>query len=135
MTLASATVAIFTTLSTSWATVTQIAWPNIPFIPPQKGYWIRPIIKIPTTNVAELGDANSGAVGLRDGLLMISIFGPQGSGTLQANKYADRLERIFRRADVDNLWFDEPSSNPVGDDPNGYYHILMSVDFHTWTGE
>lgn len=135
MTLASATTAIFTTLSASWATATPIAYPNHPFVPPQRGYWIRPVIKVVTTNVAELGDVDSGAVGLRDGLLMVSLFCPQGDGTKTLNLLADRLERIFRRADVDNVWFDEPSSNPVGEDGNGYYHIMMTCDFHTWVGE
>lgn len=132
MTLASATISIFSTLASSWATATLIAWPNHPFVPPQQGYWIRPIIKVSITSVGELG---VDGVGLRDALLMISVFGPQGEGIKNANLYADRLERIFRRVDIDNLWFDEPNSNPVGDDPNGYYHILMSVDFHTWIGE
>ncbi len=135
-TLASATQYIHNAIKVSWATATPIDFPNQGFVAPTDGktYWIRPVIKIPQTIAEEVGDANSGAVGLRDGLLMISIFAPKGKGTLQANKYADRLEKIFRRADIGDLWFDEPSSNPAGDDPNGYYHILMSVDFHSWTG-
>lgn len=131
MTLASASVSIFTALSSSWATATVIAWPNHPFNPPQNGYWIRPVIKVPSTIVEEVGEG----IGLRDGLLMISLFGPQGTGTKTVNAFADRLERIFRRVDIDNLWFDEPNSNPAGIDPNGYYHVMMTVDFHTWVGE
>jgi len=132
MTLASASVAIFTQLMTSWATASVIEWPNHNFIPPDNAPWIRPVIKIPSTIVGELGDDG---VGLRDGLLMVSLFDQKGNGSQTLNKLADRLETIFRRADVSGIWFDEPSSNPAGQDPNGYYHIMMSVDFHCWVGE
>jgi len=132
MTLESIRQKIFATLATSWATATPVAWPNQRFEPPAQGEWIRPVIKIPITTVGELGDDG---VGLRDGLLMISVFGRSDTGSSRASQLADRLEAIFRRKDIDNLWLDEPSSNPQGNDPNGFYHILMTVDFHCWVGE
>lgn len=122
---------IFSAISASWAS-TDIAIPNYPFNPPKGSAWIRPTIKIPSTVVGELGE---NGVGLRDGLLMISVFVPPNTGTKLGSRYADKLETLFRRKDLDDLWFDEPTSSPVGDDPNGYYHILMICDFHCWVGE
>ncbi len=129
MTLASASANIFNKLQSSWGTITLVSWPNHPFVAPDDVSWIRPVIKVPITSVAELG---TNGLGLRDGLLMISIFTPKESGSIAANILADRLEAIFRRVDVGEIWFDEPNSNPIGNDPNGYYHVLMTVDFHMW---
>lgn len=135
MTSESIRTGIFNQLLTSWASWTTscpIAWPNLDFTAPHNGAWIRPEIKIPSTTVEELGDDGQG---LRDGLLLVSVFTPAGSGLKSGFTWADRLEAIFRRADLGDLWFDEPSSNPAGIDENGYHHVLMSVDFHCWVGE
>lgn len=135
MTNESIRTSIFGKLNSSWAswvTSCKIAWPNMDFKPELQRAWIRPAIKIPMTTVEELG---SDGQGLRDGLLMISVFIPSGTGQKAAFTWADRLERIFRRLDLGDLWFDEPSSNDAGTDVNGFNHTLMSVDFHCWVGE
>lgn len=130
---ASCSTAIMKAIQVSLATAPiSIAWPNHAFQVPEQTAWIRPIIKIPSTEVAELGD---NGMGLRNGLLMIQIFDKISNGTKTANEWADRLEALFRRADIGNIWFDEPTSNPIGNDPNGYYGILMTVDFHYWVGQ
>lgn len=123
---------IMGSINASFATATYISWPNQDFKAPVNGIWIRPVIKLPSTIVGELG---SDGIGLRDGLLMISIFGPKGHGLKATLTLADRLEHHFRRKDIDNIWFDEPNSNPLGVDANGYDHVLMTCDFHNWIGE
>jgi len=130
ITNASATTAIMSALQSSLATFSvSVAWPNHNFQIPDDSLWIRPTIKIPSTEIAEIGD---NGMGLRNGLLMIQIFDRVGRGTKRINGLADRLERTFRRKDIGDIWFDEPTSNPIGNDPNGYFGILLSVDFHYW---
>ncbi len=123
---------IFSALAASWGTASLIALPNHDFKPSETSSWIRPVIKIAQTNVEELGD---NGVGLRDGLLMISVFSPSGGGMKPAIALADRLETFFRRRQINNIWFDEVNSDPQGNDPNGYYHIMVMVPFHSWVGE
>lgn len=127
----SAATAIMGYLQTG-CTGVPIAWVNDNFQIPNNSPWIRPTIKIPSTEVAELG--NNG-MGLRNGLLMIQIFDKSGNRTKTANGLADKLETLFRRKDVGNIWFDEPTSNPIGNDPNGYYQIMFTCDFHYWVNE
>ncbi len=130
---ASCATAIMKFIQISLATASvAIAWPNQGFQMPDNSIWIRPTIKIPSTEVAELG--NDG-MGLRNGLLMIQIFDKMNKGTKNINMLADRLEGLFRRCEIGDIWFDEPTSNPIGNDPNGYFGVLMSVDFHYWVNE
>jgi hypothetical protein len=84
--------------------------------------------------VGELGD--SGGIGVRTGVLMISIFVPPGTGIKTANGYANTLETLFRRADINCVRFDEPMTDYIGvDEENGFAHLMVSIDFNTWIGE
>lgn len=133
MNLESIRSAIMATLSSNWGITTAIDYPNQQFFAPSNAAWIRPTIKFGDSFVGELG--NDG-VGLRTGILMISIFVPAGSGTKTANGYSNTLETIFRRADINGVIFDEPSTDYLGiDDGNGFYHIMTSCPFWTWVGE
>lgn len=120
-------------LSASWATCTDISWPNIVFTPEEGSSWIRPIIKMGNTYEGELGETG---VGVRNGVLMISVFTPLDSGTKTGYDLAGRLETAFRRRITsEGIMFGEPNTTEVGKDPNGFYHHLMSVGFQTFVGE
>jgi len=93
--------AIMSSIAASWATATEICYPNQHFVAPQAS-WIRPTIKMSETVVGELGDDG---IGMRSGLLMISIFGLAGQGTKTLMGYASRLESLFRRRDVSGYYF------------------------------
>jgi hypothetical protein len=124
--------AIMATLSSSWATCTPICYPNQAFTAPQSA-WIRPTIKMGDTIVGELG---TDGIGMRTGILFLSIFGLAGEGTKILLGYADRLEKIFRRgADISGIIFNEPSTDMVGLDGAGYFQVIVNVDFFTWVGE
>lgn len=131
MTLEDIRSAIMATLSSNWSTATAIEYPNQPFERPQ-ATWIRPTIKMGDTIVGELG---TDGIGMRIGLLMISIFGLVGTGTKGFLDFASRLEAIFRRKEISGIIFDEPNTDIPGVDDNGYYHVLVSVSFSTWVGE
>lgn len=133
MTLEEIRSAIMATLSSNWKTTTVVDYPNQPFTAPSNAAWIRPTIKFGNSFVGELGDDG---VGLRTGILMLSIFVPPGTGIKTANGYAHNLETIFRRADLDGVRFDEPYTDYVGiDDQTGFYHLLTTCPFNTWIGE
>jgi len=122
---------ISSSIMASWATATPICWPNQPFVSPQQ-VWIRPTIKMGDTLVGELGEDG---LGMRTGVLIVSIFDLAGKGTISLLNYAARLERMFRRKEISNIVFNEPSTNIIGLDENGYYGANMSVDFTAWVGE
>jgi hypothetical protein len=131
MTPATISNVILAAIAASWATATPIAWPNHSFTEPA-GPWIRPTIKMGDTLVGELG---TDGIGMRTGLLMISIFDLANKGSQAALAYAGRLEGLFRRRERSGVNFDEPSSDPKGIDDNGYFQVIMSCGFTTWVGE
>ena len=122
---------IMGTISSSWGTITPIQYPNRPFTAPQSS-WIRPVLKFGDTLVGELGDDG---IGMRSGILMISIFGLLGEGIQTLLGYADTLEGLFRKKEISGIVFNEPMTDDYGRDDEGYYHVLVSVDFTTWVGE
>lgn len=123
--------AIMNAISSSWATATDVAWPNQPYHEHSEAY-IAPVIKFGNSAIGELG---ADGIGIRYGLLMISIFVLPGTGTKTASGYADRIEAIFRREEIGGVIFDEPSSDYIGQEDNGYYHVMVKVNFETWIGE
>src|SRR4030042_6864478 len=102
--------AIMGAIAASLATAIAIAWPNHSFTPPQ-GSWIRPVIKMGSSYIGELGDDG---IGQRTGVLMVSTFTMPDTGLILANTFVDRIENIFRRADLSGVIFDEPSSTDLG---------------------
>lgn len=131
MTVEGIRTAITARLVSSWATATDICWPNLPFREKNRP-WIRPIIRFGDSVIGELGEDG---IGLRYGVLMISVFVPASSGTKEAGQFADRLEAAFRRKDVEGVMFKEPSTEMVGLDDNGYYHAMVKINFEAWIGE
>lgn len=122
--------AILTKLGTTWATCTPVAWPNRSFTPPQ-GPWIEPIIEMGDSAMGELG--NDG-VAIRFGVLSIYCSVLPDTGFKAPAEMAKRLENGFRRADADGVRFDDPATTPVGV-VDGYYKLLMRVNFNAWIGE
>jgi hypothetical protein len=119
-------------LASSWATATPIAWPNHSFTAPASS-WIRPVIKMGSSYVMELGDDG---IGQRNGMVMISTFTLPETGLVLANYYANRLEGIFRRADINGVVFEEPASTDLGiDATKNYNHVMTTINFFTWIGE
>lgn len=123
--------AIVAAISSSWATATPICYPNQQFIAPQT-CWISFTIKMSETILGELG--NDG-ISMRVGILMVSIYDLVGNGVKNALDYADRVEAIFRRKELSGVIFNEPSTDTVGVDESGYFHVMVSIDFRAWVGE
>lgn len=116
----------------SWATCTEIAFPNQDFNAPSDGSsWIRPVVKMGDSVVGELGDDG---VGWRSGVLMNSIFTKPGDGSKVAMDLATRFEGMFRRRCLSGVIFDEPSTGE-GRVENSWYHVMVIVNFQTLVGE
>lgn len=122
--------AILRQFYTTWATCTPIAPMNRSFKVPESA-WVVPIIEMADTFVGELGDDG---VGIRTGLFQVNINIPPDGGYLQAMRYADRIEKAFRRADVGGVIFDDPSTTVDGIVDN-HFRVVVRINFHAWIGE
>ncbi len=121
---------VMTHISASW-TDTAIVFPNYEYVPTGVS-WIRPVVIMGETAEDEKG---SDGVGLRSGVLMNSIFTVGNSGDRIGLQYATTFEALFRRRDIGEVMFGEPYTREIGIDPNGYYHIMVTVPFYAWVGE
>lgn len=109
-----------------------VAWPNQAANPPADAIWLRPTLK---TGLAIEGEIGVDGLGIRAGVLMVSIFAPIGSGTTDALAIAGTVESIFRRRIIGGVDCSEPYTMDIGDDSQGFYHISVTVPFQAWTGE
>lgn len=120
----------------SFWTTTPIAWPNRTFDPDSdapNGYWVRPFIKFSDSIYGEFG---TGGVGLRYGTLFISLFAPLNKGTATILGYAASFEAQYRRYDgITGVTFQEPTTDEIGDDEYGKYHVLVKIPFHAFIDE
>ena len=122
--------AIMSHISSNWATACSIAVPNYDFNASLSTAWIRPVVLMGDTFVKEMNDG----VGMRTGVLKVSIFTKPNTGSKNANAYAVRLETLFRRACINGVFFDEPNTREIGID-NGWYHTMVTINLWTWIGE
>lgn len=123
-------------INASW-TETPIAWPNREFDPAvdaTDNEWIRPTIKMGDTFEGEKGEDG---VGLRTGVLFLDVFVSKGQGNKSALTHAIKLERLFRKKNLDDIIFDEASTNDIGvyDADSPYYQVQVKVPFWAWVGE
>lgn len=120
---------IMTELNDNW-TKTPISWPNREFSSSGTAF-IEPTILMGDSFELEKGD---NGVGLRTGVFMINVYALPGSGNGVPLGYAGSLETIFRRKNVDEIFFEEPSTYEIGQNGN-YYQVAVSIPFSCWIGE
>ena len=123
-------------INASW-TETPVAWPNRDFDPAvdaPNNKWMRPTIKMGDTFEGEKGEDG---IGIRTGVLFLDIFVGKDKGNRSALVYSVKLERMFRKKNLDNINFDEVSTNDIGvyDKNSPYYQIQVKVPFWAWVGE
>lgn len=122
--------AVTTHINASWSD-THIVWPNRTYAPSGVA-WIKPRVLMGETAEEEKG---TDGVGLRSGVVINGIFIPGDSGNRIGLQYAATFEALFRRREIGGIIFGEPYTREIGDDPNGYYHISVTVPFYAWVGE
>ena len=127
-------------LATEFATspAIPIAYPNVPFTPPNNTSWIQTNIlwgdsaylTILTTSARGTG----GGFDRRNGTLVLNVFTPKGLGPAAGLTIAQRAINLFSRLQLNNIKFDaangprtiEPSS------PEGYYQAQVAITFEAY---
>jgi len=104
----------------------------VDFAAPKAESWLEMDILMGESFVKELGPRG---IGLRTGSVLFSIYTPPNTGVKTANLFADVLEEMFAREDVDGVVFDEPSTRYLGVDASNYFHTAVTIPFNCWVGE
>lgn len=125
--------AIYNIFNSSWSH-TSIAWPNKVFNPENatNGYWLRFDLRFGDSFVGEL---NEDGIGERIGILYVDLFCDQNKGTKQIYTYAGYVEDLFAKKDISNVFFGEASTNDLGIDVVGKYHLQVKIPFWTFIRE
>lgn len=118
------------TIFTGW-TGPQIEWPNQQnFTKPTKAAWLSVSIQGGASSQLELGGDRN--VHRHVGIVVVSVFAPEGWGDKTALDWADTVAARFRRYRQDftdgSIVFRSPSIRAVGVDA-GYYQVNVSTPF------
>lgn len=103
-------------------TDTPIAWPGVPFTPPNNTPWIRP------TPLFGAGNMATHALHAVVGLLQIDVFGPKGQGYGVLRGHAEALRDLFAGQVVEWVRFGAAGGPAVGPD-DAYAHLIVRVPF------
>ena len=127
--------ALLTRMHNSYS-MTPVAYPNINFDPDSdatSGEFVR--ITIKSAYPTEYKEKGSGGVGWRYGIINCHIFTRLGTGSERALEIADVIELLFRRVSFDdNLFTTEPTTEEIGDDGHGFYHVKVIIPWSCPTG-
>lgn len=100
---------------------------------PESDYWVQFKVSLLDTDLVEIGDKDSGAIGIRHGNLHINTYSPKENGKRQGAIYAGLLEVSFRRHETTNIQFLEPTTKFSVDGSWLNHHTV--IPFYTTIGE
>lgn len=118
--------AIRSYFNTEWNGLTDIAWPDVNFIPPN-GTWVRFSMKNNLGYQASIGAPGSNMF-RREGMVYIQIFQKEGQGSTDARTKADVAADIFIANELSGVTFSNVNAKDIGPD-NGWYQWQVSAEF------
>lgn len=114
--------------STAWGVTTQIAWDDVPFVPPSGATWVR--LNISHTDGYQ---ASIGALGnnkqRRIGRVIVQVFAPSGEASKDARIKADLAVTAFLSQSTNGILFLDTYASEIGDDGHGWYQINVYSTF------
>lgn len=112
--------------NTQWNSATQIAWPDIPFTPPN-ATWVRFSMKNNAGFQASIGAPGSNRF-RRVGIVYIQVFQKEGQGSTDARTKADKAADIFIANGLSGVRFKNVNARDIGP-ANGWYQWQVSAEF------
>lgn len=113
-----------------WAERTPVAYPDDKsFNTPNGTPWVRLTVQPVYGYQASVGAPGNNYF-RRDGLITVQLFTPTGGGEIEAYQLVDQLVPVFQRVGrVDGIAFRDVRVNPVGNTPDGWYHVNVKAEF------
>lgn len=113
--------------STTWNSLTPIAFPDVQFTPPN-GTWVRFSMKHTDGFQASIGAPTSNMF-RRRGVVYIQIFQKEGQGSTDARTKADTASDIFIGKVIQGIRFNDVVARDIGADGNGWYQWQVAANF------
>lgn len=108
-------------LASNW-TDTPIAWPGVPFTPPNNAPWIRPT---PLFGAGAVATYDTHSV---TGILQVDVFAPRGRGTGAARALAETVRDLFAAQTIDGVRFGAASGPEIGPDTS-WLQLIVRIPF------
>jgi len=124
---------LITQFNASWATKTDVAWPNRPFDVDVQTEFARFSVQMGTSFEGEKTDVG---IGWRIGVVYVDVFVPVEQGDRRALHLATQAEAIFRRKSFQHnsgfgIVTGEPTTIEFGVDPNvAMFHVQVNIGFN-----
>ena len=114
---------IETHLTTNF-TAYPIKYENVSFKPPNNTPWIACHIKRNSLPTPEINQTNYEV----SGLLIIQVFTPLDSGTVESNSIVNTLATLYSNQSIINTWFKDAEIIDVGESDT-WYQVNLSIPF------
>ena len=109
----------------------SVAYPNVPFTPPNNAPWLQVFLLFGDNNYATLIGPNPG-FNAQNGVLTVNVFTPVGVGAAANYTIAERIKDLFDRQTVSGIIFDAASGpnviNPSAPEA-AYFQTQLTVSF------
>lgn len=140
MTLNTIRAAIEGRIATEFAAspVLQVAYQNVPFVPPNNASWIQTFITFGDSAYLTILTSTTRGTGdgfdRRNGVLTFNIFTPRGLGPGAGLTVAQRCIDLFSRLQLQNIKFDAAtgprSSEPPS--PESFFQTQVTISFEAY---
>lgn len=115
---------------TAWASLTEIAWPDVEFTVPEGETWVRFNCRENEGRQVSMGSVGSNRF-RHFGIVTIQIFQPQGQGSNDARiKAAVAMDAFMGQKTTNDIVFNEVFGLQVGNDGSGYFQINVAASFY-----
>ncbi|GAB6036130.1 hypothetical protein JCM15519_06890 [Fundidesulfovibrio butyratiphilus] len=122
------TKAIQAYVKANW-TATPVQYDNLRFDPPA-GPYISVSVQLGGVFEEEMGPNGASR---QVGALKVRVFTPLGIGTRDGDRLSGTVKALFRRKDVEDVYFDEPyDDGHHGDDGHNRYMHVVNCPFWYW---
>ena len=108
-----------------------VAYPNVPFTPPNNLPWLQVSLTFGDNSYATLIGPSTG-FNKQNGLLTVNIFTPVGVGSAANYTIAERIKDLFDRQTVSSIIFDAasgPNSITPSEPEAAYLQTQLSITF------
>lgn len=125
MTIESLKTSLQAHFNTGWADRTPVHWPNVRFDPPTDEAWVR-YQEIPVdSDFASIGSVGNNVCTRDIGQVVITVFVPLKSTTLELDQHIDVIMGIFRGQSVGTALFRQPRRNGIGPDNEWFQEAVI----------
>ena len=112
-----------------WNGLTNVAWPDTTFTPPNNATFVRFDCRQNSGAQASIGDPGNNRF-RHTGIVTIQVFQPMGNSSKDARAKAAAALDIFQGSETENgIHFFDVQARQIGDDQNGYYQINVLASF------